>query len=635
MPRLWVVVLLRCLALGCVITYLSNCSAQTASPATSQPSHTAQSCADADPIPIATEGTKRLKVNRNYLVVIYDARSGQVAWYDYASQQRGRTSIIRMENRSVFTPVTYNKERILVRVCGIKFNSTVTISPTSTQIPENTLDIRGVPSAAAAPSLGAQAPTGGAPTGPAAVAAAAAEAPPATKIIAPQNVERIAQQAATYYLTYEAIRKSIVAIACENPDDLSNCPLDTVPSIEHEAEILSNSLSSASPENQGVFNSLFISTQKLVADLTNLSTSLTSANLLGGVVQLTSTFSSLSTGTGAADPSVLAAVDPNSNQSNRDRINARLRLYLPPGHAPIDISDILSRMPPGGLIAQVNALNDQLDGLRKSASTVFATINDLHDRSNIDITNVLTPMTNGVITIQITVQDNYVPFGFSNAPAAVIAAGGTAASAASSTPQLAATPAKPGPPKASQTAAPVSPTVASATPSPAPQHVDAQVQIEVHHKADFNVVAGFAAVAIRQQSFGLVPSKSAFVPFMSQDQRFSLQPIVGLNWYPGGRDFYPTYLGKRRWIPGILFGTSFTSTSTFMGGPNFEFVNGLDLYGGIAVGNETQLAKGVTLGVTQFTSSSATVPTTQNLKPGAFFGLGFDLSVFSSIFKSH
>ena len=576
-------------------------------------------CGLPDPIPVAAGNNRRPEVKRNYVEVIYDARSGEIRWYDYASQQRGSTTLARIYNYSLFTPVTYSKERILVRVCGVKFNSTVTINPTSTAIPENTLDIRGVTGATTAAAPGGQSPGGG-PPAPTAVAAGA----PGPAPLSPDAVEKIAQQAASYFVTYRALERSIAAIGCPNPANMAQCAVNTVPRLQQEAAVLGASLERPDYENQAVFNALFIQTQKLVTDLNNLSAALAAANLQSGIVQLNLSFSTLST---SASPAVLAVVDAN-NVSNRQKVDTRLQVYLGPGHENDDISQMLANLPPGRLNAEFENLNAQQDLLHSAASVVFTRINDVHDYSRTAVTSVLTPITNGDITVQISVQDNYVPFGFSNASPSV------GAGPSSSPNQLQSGMAKPSQPGATQPQGP-SPSPSGTPPaggSP-PQHVDAQVQIEVHHKADFNAVAGFAAVKIRQPSFGLTPSGTVFVPYKSQNQSLSLQPMAGLNWYPGGRDFFPGYLGKRRLIPGLLFGTSFMSSSLFMGGANFELVNGLDLYGGIALGTANRLANGVTLGVTQFPSASSPVPTVQNLKSGVFFGFGFDLSVFSTIFK--
>jgi hypothetical protein len=188
------------------------------------------------------------------------------------------------------------------------------------------------------------------------------------------------------------------------------------------------------------------------------------------------------------------------------------------------------------------------------------------------------------------------------------------------------------------------------------------VLVEVHRKADANLVGAIIGSTIPLRSFGVQPGPASttttttttttpngttttsttggpstpgyYYGYESQNDHVQIQGMAGINWYPGGRDFYPGYLrGWRRVIPGFLFGTSVTAPGNFIGGLDFEPTNGFDIILGGEVGPVKQLAPGVTLGMygTQFAASDV-VPTRQHTTGGFVFGIGFDLSVFSAVF---
>jgi hypothetical protein len=157
-----------------------------------------------------------------------------------------------------------------------------------------------------------------------------------------------------------------------------------------------------------------------------------------------------------------------------------------------------------------------------------------------------------------------------------------------------------------------------------------------------NIVSGFAVSTIPARAFGLHPYPSPTpgtaptfqVAYQSQNTPFQYQYIVGLDMYLRKRDFFPGYLTKAmRFTPGILVATSVTSSGNFKLGLDWEFWNGVDIYGGFDLGQITRLGNGVVLGSTPFTTTATTVPTNTNFRGGGFFGLGFDANIFQSIFK--
>jgi hypothetical protein len=360
-----------------------------------------RACGDANPIPVFGS-PKRQTVKRAYIEVVYNAQTGKMFWYDYAAQVRGATTIIPITQTSPFAPVTFTKEQILVRVCGAKFNSTITITPQTTQVRESTLDIRGV--TASPGSTQGSTPTSPtsstAPSGPAAAAAAAA---------APTPTTLIAQRAAFYYQSYRALRRSIELVSC--PANDSTCAADTVPAIEREVRALLTALAYPDYENQGMYDTLFSQIQKVVTDLTNLGSTLSSVDFVTVAVQLNTLYTSVSTAY-----SVLNPANP-ADMATINAINAQIPTFLGslPGTPP-DVATILMNTP-GQLYAEITSLSTMLDTLHRDASEVFTRMNTLHDRSRISATNIVTmPTSNADLSISVSVQDNYTPFGFTAAP---------------------------------------------------------------------------------------------------------------------------------------------------------------------------------------------------------------------------
>ncbi len=107
-----------------------------------------------------------------------------------------------------------------------------------------------------------------------------------------------------------------------------------------------------------------------------------------------------------------------------------------------------------------------------------------------------------------------------------------------------------------------------------------------------------------------------------------------LSTYLQKRDYFPRYLTwKNRITPGILRVTSVTSLGDVFLGGDIEPVNGIDLYATLNIGQKTSLAPGVIPGVTLFSASATTVPTRQNTAYGFADEIGFNFSIFSSIFS--
>jgi hypothetical protein len=316
-------------------------------------------------------------------------------------------------------------------------------------------------------------------------------------------------------------------------------------------------------------------------------------------------------------------------------INKALAVYLPNGPK---FGDILNNETPPVLLERLTLLTSDLRALHDTASTVFDSLNNWREGSSVTLTSVVTPPGgNAVLNVRIILHEAYSPFAFG-------------------------APAKKDTPGTGDTKATTGTiTAAVATGAGPEQHEVRRVLVEVHRKADANLVGAIIGSTIPNRAFSLQPGPPSPLPagtstgtattspvlatsggpayyygYESQNDHVQIQGIAGINFYPGGRDFYPGYLrGWRRVIPGFLFGTSVTAMGNFVGGLDFEPVNGFDIILGGEAGPVKQLLPGVILGTgpgaTQFAAGDSP-PTRQHTTGGFVFGIGFDLSVFSAVF---
>jgi hypothetical protein len=116
--------------------------------------------------------------------------------------------------------------------------------------------------------------------------------------------------------------------------------------------------------------------------------------------------------------------------------------------------------------------------------------------------------------------------------------------------------------------------------------------------------------------------------------------MAGVGWFPVGRDYFSRERGTsfrvKNLVPSVLVASSITSLGSVFLGPNFEPVNGLNLYAGYASAHQASLPSGVSSTTPYIPVGSSSTPptlnTTTRLKFGFTFGVGFDLSVFLQLF---
>ena len=136
---------------------------------------------------------------------------------------------------------------------------------------------------------------------------------------------------------------------------------------------------------------------------------------------------------------------------------------------------------------------------------------------------------------------------------------------------------------------------------------------------------------------------SFYCATVTQTSDWQVAGMAGVAWFPllGGRDYFPRGTsGSLHWrnlAPALLVATSVTSLGNAFVGPDFEPVNGLDLYVGIASAHQTALPSSQSLTAVLLPSGNGnnppTLQTATHVKAGLTFGVGFDLSVFTQIFS--
>jgi hypothetical protein len=345
---------------------------------------------------------------------------------------------------------------------------------------------------------------------------------------------------------------------------------------------------------------------------------------------------------------------------------------------------------PQEIFEELGALQGRLRTLTKRTGEIFKAMNQWYEDSNVEDTDLLTPVAgNALMRINIIVQRTFVPFTF-------------AGSASSASPATTASPSTSGAVSGgggggSQTGGGGSQGNAGGAGSgtagqgasggggaqgsgnsgsgstTTPAHTVETVLVEVHRRANFNIVAGAMVIRVPTKSFSLqsqvattskgsgsstvfpascnggspvniagATSSSTSAPYycatVTQTSDWQVAGMVGVAWFPSGRDYFPRgtsgSLHIHNMIPAVLVATSVTSLGNSFIGPDFEPVNGLDLYAGFASAHQTGLPSTQSLSTVFLPVGSAapTLSTVTHVKLGLTFGVGFDFSVFTQIF---
>jgi hypothetical protein len=163
---------------------------------------------------------------------------------------------------------------------------------------------------------------------------------------------------------------------------------------------------------------------------------------------------------------------------------------------------------------------------------------------------------------------------------------------------------------------------------------------DVHSFYFANVVSGFFMSTLRNREYGgqmlttTTNGSSTFinVPFVGPAHRPQYHYYVGIDFYLKRRDFFPGF--RNSVTPSMLFGYGVDDPFNFLIGPNFETKIGLNFGFGFHSGREQFLAPGLVPGPngTHLSDPTKAPPTVNRFRGGAYGNLGFDLSIFKSIF---
>lgn len=277
---------------------------------------------------------------------------------------------------------------------------------------------------------------------------------------------------------------------------------------------------------------------------------------------------------------------------------------------------------PKNVFDELAALQRQLQLLDLQTGEIFKIMNRWYSNSSFEDTDLLTPITgNALERINIVVQRTYVPYTF-----AASSSSSGAAPPAGATPSLGGAGGGAG---AGGTGASAGGTAGGAGASAqsgagagggggaggtggsttTPAHTVKTVLVEVHRKANFNLVGGAMAIRVPTKSFGVqpeiatgktsgsttvypascnggpttnipaaanAPSTPYYCATVTQTSNWQVAGMAGMAWFPAGRDYFPHGSGAafrpQNLIPSALLATSVTSLGNVFLGPNFGLV---------------------------------------------------------------
>jgi hypothetical protein len=182
---------------------------------------------------------------------------------------------------------------------------------------------------------------------------------------------------------------------------------------------------------------------------------------------------------------------------------------------------------------------------------------------------------------------------------------------------------------------------------PQPPELRAKDVLEVHKKARGNIVGGFFASNLPVNQYGLTnngqSSTVTFVAVVGPSTTPQFHAYAGVDIYLWARDTFPggvsqqRFLGLKKkkwpngyWNPALMVAYGLDAPSNFLVGANWETKWGVDFGGGLHIGQQSQLSPGIVPGVTQFSSTTTSVPTYNTFGHAGYLSVGFDLNVIKS-----
>jgi len=585
---------------------------------------------------------------RGYNVLQYNAQSGKLVWFGLRHGQTAGGA------NAPFQPQVYTNDLIMVEVCGLKFDTQVNVAFGSITIPEKVADIRGgTTTSATAETNTADALQA---VGTAVNSAMAATAPPnspvtaisANALVTPGFASSNSYTMAGVKITAEDYVRAVTAYKAEAQS--TSALVYTLQTAATDVSANANQLAlriqvaasdTDSSSNTGSFDIYKAEALQFATKLAALDSQITQAALGARAAQLAASYNSLAGDlitiqnllatdlpTGSAPNCELIATPtapspPASVAAYRQQEGCFLKAFVDQVGSRVTISgsDIRGAVTPNQLYQDLAALHVQLAGINATMTKAFGELNDWYEKSNVVYTDNVTPSsTNLNIRVGINATEMYVPFTLN-----------------------------------------YSATAPTAQPQPPTGHFEALLEIEVQRRVHFNLEGGFFAIRVPTKSFSFpassVPTPAAMMSFMpcggtasvtvpssaptyycatvTQSSSWQVAGLAGVTWIPWGRNYYPKP-GRLKHpknygeMIGLTIGTSVTSLGSGFAGLSVEPVNGISFFGGIASAHSTSASFGLGGGI--YTTSSP--PTITSTKFGPALGMGFDVAVFSQIFKS-
>jgi hypothetical protein len=657
------------------------CFAQTPPPSETKPAQPPAYSNANDKDPSECGEKVQGALNEGYKVLLYRADTGRTFWVE-----KGKRTPIFHPNP--FLPVAFTKDQIIVEVCSLKFDTAVNVTLSSIAIPEKGADIRGATPTTTTPSV----TPGTTSDALQAVAAATNNAMAATLAPNPTVVSftantilvpsffkggqfTAAQIGATaedfkrtlraYGAEANSTLRTIMAICSDRGTTALATNISTCPSIEEQvspqttdqfgttldvyqkASTLFETIRTAAhatnnESDTGTFDNAKAQALQFSVILAALDSQIAAANLGTRIDALASTYRALAgdlttidtlftadspTGTTPAPkcPATISATPANSELQQQEYCYlTQFKVALGVPHA----ADLLAGVvEPSVLYKSLNALRSNLQKINQKTNQSFAELNAWYSRSNVVYTDNLTPSTTNLgLRVAINATELFVPFTLSfSAPAA-----------------------------------------ASSVTAPA-GHFESSTELIIQRRVNFNLVGGLLVIHVPTKTFALNQSPvttplvntsfspcangtvtvqdvslsatspmppTYYCPTVTQASAWQVAGIVGINWIPWGRNYYPRHghFSKRPLeMFGLTVGSSVTSLGTVFGGLNIEPTFGLSIYAGVATAHSQALPNGIGSASNIYTTS--TVMPISTFHAGLALGVGFDFSLFSQIFK--
>lgn len=642
---------------------------------------TARPCAT--PSIAIVNGTKeRPPIEGDYLVIEYNARSLQTFWYDY--HDRG-ASAMRIDRNGSFIPVVDTKEKIAVHVCDLHFGDLLTVTTSPLGAPEGGADIRGT-SPAPLPALtntldslqsgatsGGNTPVGGLGYGAtnSLTSTTVSGVSPGTLVYDEKNRTvtytdaNITASGEQIALMLYALQNNALAMIRGIEGTIAGWPRHSelfdymepgsVGYLNRESARLRDRIRDDSKDtgNAAAFDADMTAVQSLSAELSTLSSALSTQAFGARAVTIQTNYGTIL--------GILDFIQQGLNctrqvdgapcgQFEKDKFEAFQRAYnnkieeitgtetktyqSQVKHTQAEVMEALWK------------LGENLQDIDRNTGELFNTMNAWNNESTVEQTDVLPLITgNALMRISIIIQRGYTPFVLANTPSVVPSSPTTVAAA-------------PAPPAASTST---------------PPHAVKTILVEVHRVANFNLAGGVMLIHVPNSTYAVNASPTPATPSSSsptgwtgscngksvnipappppssgsptpptyscisatQKSPWQVAGMVGLTWYPWGRDYFPRHTGSssypRNLMPSLLLATSVTSLGNSMGAINWEPIGGIDVFAGVGSAHRNVLPNGVS--TTTPLPSNYTLQTGTELHVGFTTGVAFDLGVFLQLFQ--